>query len=160
MHACTLLHDYRDIIKVIQMKFKQILGFKFAANLTLGIILFGSIIFTLGFGASLLIARQEVSKEVNGKVESQINYLESFVEGQLMRIEDAGYSLGGSLFGKAVRGKGTDGFIELDELALAVFEEFVIERGVSAAARFERVEEIIDDLVQGHIVVQLHTALV
>ena len=117
MHACTWLHDYRDIFKVIQMKFKQILGFKFAANLTLGIILFGSIIFTLGFGANLLIARQEVSKEVNGKVESQINYLESFVEGQLMRIEDAGYSLGGSLFGKAVRGKGTDGFIELDELS-------------------------------------------
>ena len=99
-----------------QMEFKKILGFKFAANLTLGIILFGGIIFTLGFGISLLIARQEVSKEVDGKVESQINYLESFVEGQLMRIEDAGYSLGGSLFGKAVRGDGTDGFIELDEL--------------------------------------------
>ena len=97
------------------MEFKKILGFKFAANLTLGIILFGGIIFTLGFGISLLIARQEVSKEVDGKVESQINYLESFVEGQLMRIEDAGYSLGGSLFGKAVRGDGTDGFIELDE---------------------------------------------
>ena len=92
------------------MEFKKILGFKFAANLTLGIILFGGIIFTLGFGISLLIARQEVSKEVDGKVESQINYLESFVEGQLMRIEDAGYSLGGSLFGKAVRGDGTDGF--------------------------------------------------
>ena len=99
------------------MEFKKILGFKFAANLTLGIIIFGSIIFTLGFGASLLIARQEVSKEVDGKVESQINYLESFVEGQLMRIEDAGYSLGGSLFGKAVRGEGTDGFIRLDELS-------------------------------------------
>ena len=99
------------------MEFKKILGFRFAANLTLGIIIFGSIIFTLGFGASLLIARQEVSKEVDGKVESQINYLESFVEGQLMRIEDAGYSLGGSMFGKAVRGEGTDGFIELDELS-------------------------------------------
>lgn len=98
------------------MEFKKILGFKFVANLTLGIILFGGIIFTLGFGVCLLIARQEVSKEVDGKVESQINYLESFVEGQLMRIEDAGYSLGGSLFGKAVRGEGTDGFIELDEL--------------------------------------------
>ena len=43
------------------MEFKKILGFKFAANLTLGIILFGGIIFTLGFGISLLIARQEVS---------------------------------------------------------------------------------------------------
>mgnify|MGYP003319539925 CR=1 FL=1 len=99
------------------MEFKKILGFKLAANLTLGIIIFGSIIFTLGFGASLLIARQEVSKEVDGKVESQINYLESFVEGQLMRIEDAGYSLGGSLFGKAVRGNNTDGYIELDDLS-------------------------------------------
>ena len=97
------------------MEFKKILGLKFAANLTLGIILFGGVIFTLGFGASLLIARQEVSKEVDGKVQSQINYLESYVEGQLMRIEDAGYSLGGSLFGMAVRGEGTDGFIELDE---------------------------------------------
>ena len=96
------------------MEFKKILGFRFAWNLTLGIILFGSIVLTLGFGVCLMIARQEVSKEVNGKVESQINYLESFVEGQLMRIEDAGYSLGGSLFGKAVRGDGTDGFIELD----------------------------------------------
>ena len=99
------------------MEFKKILGFRLATHLTLGIILFGGTVFTLGFGASLLIARQEVSKEVDGKVESQINYLESFVEGQLMRIEDAGYSLGGSLFGKAVRGVGTDGFIELDELS-------------------------------------------
>lgn len=55
------------------MEFKRILGFKFAANLTLGIILFGGIIFTLGFGASLS--------------------------------------------GKAVRGEGTEGFIEPDELS-------------------------------------------
>lgn len=98
------------------MKFKNILGFRLAANLTVGAMLFGGIVFTVGFGACLLLARQEVTKEVDAKVQSQINYLESYVDGQLQRIEDAGYSLGGSMFGKAIRSENTDGYIELDEL--------------------------------------------
>lgn len=93
---------------------KKVLGLKVAANLTVVVMLLGAIVFTLGFGASLFIARQEVTKEVDGKVQSQINYLESFVDGQLQRIEDAGYSFGGGLFGKAVRGENADGYIELD----------------------------------------------
>lgn len=98
------------------MEFKKVLGFKLAANLTLTILLLGGIIFTLGFGSSLLIARQEVTKEVDAKVQSEINHLESYVDGLLQRTEDTGYALGASMFGKAVRDE-DGGYILLDTIA-------------------------------------------
>lgn len=57
------------------MKLKRALGFKAIANVVVWIMLVGGCVFTSGFGLCLMIARQEVSKEVDTKVRAQINYL-------------------------------------------------------------------------------------
>ena len=103
-------------MNITSIKFKKALGFKMAANITFVAMLLGGIIFTLGFGACLILAREEITKEVDAKVKSQIQYLESFVDGQLQRIEDAGYSLGSSMFGNAVRCENSSGYIQLDQV--------------------------------------------
>ena len=46
--------------------------------------------------------------------------------------------------------------IELDQLRFLVTIEFVFERAVAARLGFERVEKVIDNLVERHIVVQLY----
>lgn len=96
------------------MKFKRILGFKTIANLVLWIMFLGGVVFTLGFGLSLMIARQEVTREVDAKVQSQINYLDAYVDGQLQRIEDAGYSLASVLFGNCTRDERGNSSVKLD----------------------------------------------
>ena len=93
---------------------RRFLGFKAIANLVLWIMLLGGVIFTLGFGLCLMIARQEVTKEVDAKVRSQINSLEAYVDGQLQRIEDAGYSLASALFGNCVRDESGHSSVSLD----------------------------------------------
>ena len=45
--------------------------------------------------------------------------------------------------------------IDLDELARAIVDKFVIERGIALGACLERVEKVVDDLVERHFVVQL-----
>lgn len=83
------------------------------ANLTLWIILVGATVFTGGFGLSLFIARQEVTSEVDKKVQRDIDYLNSFIDGNLQRIEDAGYSFSSLVFGSVIRENGQPGYIEL-----------------------------------------------
>lgn len=93
---------------------KKILGFKAAANIVFWIMLLGGMVFTLGFGLSLMIARQEVTKEADAKVQSQINYLEAYVDGQLQRIEDASFSLASYLFGRCMRDDSGNSSVEID----------------------------------------------
>lgn len=64
------------------MKFKRALGFKAIANVVVWIMLVGGVVFTAGFGLCLMIARQEVTKEVDAKVGAQINYLRAYVDGR------------------------------------------------------------------------------
>ena len=83
------------------------------ANLTLWIVLIGTAVFTSGFGISLVIARQEVTSEVDKKVQRDIDYLNAFIDGSLQRIEDSGYSFSSLVFGDVVRENGKPGYIEL-----------------------------------------------
>ena len=92
----------------------RILSFKAIANVALWIMLLGGVVFTLGFGLSLTIARQEVTKEVDAKVQSQINYLEAYVDGHLQRIEDAGFAFCSNMFGKCVSDDIYGSYVELD----------------------------------------------
>ncbi len=96
------------------MKIREILGFKAAANIVFWIMLLGGVVFTFGFGLSLMITGQEVTKEVDAKVQSQINYLEAYVDGQLQRIEDASFSLASYLFGRCVRDDSGNSSVEID----------------------------------------------
>ena len=56
-----------------------------------------------------------VMADVDGKVQRDIDYLNAFIDGNLQRIEDAGYSFCSLVFGDVVRENGDDGYIELSE---------------------------------------------
>ena len=85
-----------------EVKFMRVSAFKAIANVVVWIMLAGGVVFTAGFGLCLMIARQEVTKEVDAKVGAQINCLRVYVDGRLRRIEDAGYSLASAMFGHCV----------------------------------------------------------
>ena len=96
------------------MKLRRFFGFKAIANVVFWIMLAGGIVFTAGFGLCLMIARQEVTKEVDAKVGGQINYLRAYVDGRLQRIEDASYSLASAMFGNCVRDEQGNSSVSID----------------------------------------------
>ena len=96
------------------MRLLRVSNFKIFANVVVWIMLVGGVVFTAGFWACLMIARQEVTKEVDSKVGAQINYLRAYVNGRLQRIEDAGYSLASAMFGNCVRDEKGDSSAEID----------------------------------------------
>lgn len=88
------------------------------ANVTLWIILIGAIVFISGFGISLHIAQKEVTSEVDRKVQRDIDYLNAYIDGNLQRIEDAGYSLSSLMFGDVVRDESGRKYINLNNTDL------------------------------------------
>ena len=60
------------------MRLLRVTNFKIFANVVVWIMLVGGVVFTAGFWACLMIARQEVTKEVDSKVGAQISYLSAF----------------------------------------------------------------------------------
>ena len=46
--------------------------------------------------------------------------------------------------------------IDLHQLAYAVAGELIVERGVALGVRLERVEKVVDDLIERHLIVHLH----
>ncbi len=94
---------------------KKTSGFKGIASLTALIIILGGLLFTVGFGVCLYLARQEVTSDVDKKIQRDIDYLNSFIDGQLQRVEDAGYSFSSLVFGDVVMENGQDGYVELDD---------------------------------------------
>lgn len=93
---------------------KKILGVKVALNLTLIIMLIGGITMTLGFGSCLYLARQEVARETNYKVDQDLSYIQAFVDGELNRVEDVAYTLVSTKFGKTVRNEVGEGYVVID----------------------------------------------
>ena len=111
---------------------KKARGKKTFADLILMIVLLGGIVFTTGFGISLIISRNEVTTEVNKKVNRDIDYLQAYIDGNLSRIEDASYSLGCLLFGDLIdNGDGT-AFVRLAEH----YQKIDVERLYSAMEKF------------------------
>lgn len=94
---------------------KKILGYKQTFNLALFIMLISGLVFTIGFGISLYIARQEVTYEANQKVQSDVNYVHAFIDGQLQRLEDASYSLAVRYFGHTQRDEEGHATVVVDE---------------------------------------------
>lgn len=82
---------------------KKILGFKVIANLTLIVLLVGGLVYTLGFGICMYMARQEVMKESSEKIDLAINYIQEHVDGQLQRVEDVAFTIVSSAFGNVRR---------------------------------------------------------
>lgn len=93
---------------------KKILGLRSYIDLSLLVLLVAGLVYTLGFGASLYIARQEVTAEVNKKVLRDIEFVNSYVDGQLQRVEDVAYTILGSKFGASKREADGKGFVAID----------------------------------------------
>lgn len=93
---------------------KKILGLRSYIDLALVIVLVAGLVYTLGFGASLYIARQEVTAEVNQKVHRDIEFLGSYVDAQLQRVEDVAYTLVSSKFGGSKRDANGNGHVIID----------------------------------------------
>lgn len=72
---------------------KKILGFRVIANLTLIVLVVGGLVYTLGFGICLYLARQEVTRESTEKVSLAMKSIQEHVDGQLQRVEDVAYTL-------------------------------------------------------------------
>lgn len=72
---------------------KKILGFKGIASLTALITILGGLLFTVGFGSCLLIARQEVTKEVEKEAKLAISHVQGYVDDQLQRVTDVANTL-------------------------------------------------------------------
>lgn len=93
---------------------KKILGLRSYIDLALLVMLIAGLVYTIGFGASLYIARQEITNEVNNKVQLDIDYINCYVDGQLQRVEDVAYTLIGSKFGGSKRNAQGEGHIIID----------------------------------------------
>lgn len=61
-------------------------------NFTFAVVIIASLVFTIGFGACLYLMRQEATANVDEKVISNINYVESSVDGKLQRVEDVAFT--------------------------------------------------------------------
>lgn len=93
---------------------KKILGLKAIANLTLIVLLVGGLVYTLGFGICLFLARQEVTRESSEKVDLAIDNIHDYVDSQLQRVEDVAYTLASSRFGKTRRDADGNAFVSID----------------------------------------------
>lgn len=93
---------------------KKILGFRVVLNLTLVVLLVGGLVYTLGFGICLYLARQEVARESNEKAALAISNIQGYVDAELKRVEDVGYTLLSSKFGKTTRFDDGGSFVTID----------------------------------------------
>lgn len=113
---------------------KKILGLRVVLNLTLVVLLVGGLVYTLGFGICLYLARQEVARESNEKVSLAISNIQGYVDAELRRVEDVGYTLLSSKFGKTIRVDDGNSFVTIDpktfvipseEEVFAMLEQFI-----------------------------------
>lgn len=88
-------------------------------NVTLLIILIGGLVFAASFGISLRVSRQEVTAEVDSRVQRDIDYLQAFIDGNLQRIEDGAFSLASLVFGDPVSNDSGLQYVNLSEAFLA-----------------------------------------
>lgn len=104
--------DWIKITHIIYMK--KILGLRSYIDLALVVILVAGLVYSIGFGVSLYIARQEVTAEVNSKVQRDIEFVNTYVDGQLQRVEDVAFTLISSKFGASNRDANGEGMVLID----------------------------------------------
>lgn len=102
---------------------KKILGLKVILNLTIAIMLIGGLVFSLGFGICLYLAREEVTRETDQKIALGIGNVEAYIDGQLARVEDVAYTLASSKFGMTVRDGSGHGHVVIDPATYIVPSE-------------------------------------
>lgn len=82
---------------------ERILKLKQIFDITLGVMLIGTLVFFFAFGSCLWIARQEVTRGTDEMMQRNIAYVQEYINGELSRVEDACYTLASNTFGDVVR---------------------------------------------------------
>lgn len=93
---------------------KKILGLKTFLNLTFFIMAVGTIVFTFGFGSTIYIAKQDVEKETDQKVQQSVKLIQNYVDGELKRVEDVAYTLLSSTFAATTRNEQGEAHVAID----------------------------------------------
>lgn len=93
---------------------KRLLRKYILLNVTLIVMLFSGVVYTLGFGISLYLARNEVTEEVGNKIEHDMGYIATYVDDQLQRVEDVAYTFASSEFGSTIRTVDDSCFVGID----------------------------------------------
>lgn len=99
---------------------KKILGLRTVIDLTLAILLIGGLVYAFGFGICLYLAREEVTEEVDKRVERDMDYIQSYIDGQLQRVEDVAYTFLGTKFGASKRDANGKGYVVIDQNAFEI----------------------------------------
>lgn len=94
---------------------KKILGLRTVIDLTLAVLLIGGLVYAFGFGICLYLARQEVTEEVDKRVERDMGYIQCYIDGQLQRVEDVAYTFLGTKFGASKRDADGKGYVVIDQ---------------------------------------------
>lgn len=94
---------------------KKIFSARAIFDLSLAIVLVGSIVMFFGFGGTIWIARQEVDAETDKCVNQSINLIQNYVDGQLQRVEDVAYTLLSSTFAATTRNENGEAFVSIDQ---------------------------------------------
>ncbi len=102
---------------------KKILGLKVVANLTLIVLLVGGLVYTLGFGICLYLARRGVTRESTQKVNLALTCIQEHVDGQLQRVEDIAYTLACNKFGDTKRTTNGTGFVTINPATFSLPSE-------------------------------------
>lgn len=93
---------------------RRLLALRTYIDLTLAVVITAGLVFTLGFGVCLYIAQTEVTKEVKNKVENAFEYVDSFVDGNLLRVEDVAYTFLSDEFGASNRDADGEALVLVD----------------------------------------------
>lgn len=82
---------------------KRILRLRQIFDITLGVMLIGTLVFFFAFGLCLWIARQQVTRDTDRMTERNLAYVQENINSELVRVEDACYTLAGNAIGEIVR---------------------------------------------------------
>lgn len=93
---------------------EKILKIRQIFDIALVVMLIGTAVFTLVFGTSLYLARQEAIQEAEAKTEQAVNYIQSYVDGELQRVEDVAYTLLSNKFADTKRTSEGEAYVVID----------------------------------------------
>lgn len=93
---------------------EKILKLRQIFDIALVVMLIGTLVFSLVFGSILYLGRQEALREAEAKTEQAVNYIETYVDGELQRVEDVAYTLLSNKFASTHRTTDGKAFVTID----------------------------------------------
>lgn len=98
----------------ICLPMKRIFKHSLFANVILDVMIIGEIVLSIGFGACVYIAKGELTTLTDKSIKDNITAMQSYIDTQLLRVEDATFSLLSWTFGGTVRDASGNAFVVID----------------------------------------------